>query len=245
VLSRIADRRARRLLVLGDMPETYEIHPHGPIEPLAPGLWRVVGSSKLTLPRSMYIYRLPDETLLLYSVIAMHPDGMRKLEALGSPAVMVVPHPRHTMDAGFYKARYPSLLIYGSDEAQRELPGLPFDAHPAGGLLPLAVRPRTVPGVKLAETVLELPLTSGGTALLFTDLVNRGDDGVLLKLFGKTHEGGVVRLLERAQIADEGQVRTFLAELSRIPSLEVVAGCHGGVVTDHCNAWLAQAAEQL
>jgi hypothetical protein len=227
------------------MRETHEIFPHGPIEPLAPGLWRVVGSTKLSLPRSMYVYRLPDGTLLLYSVIAMHPEGMRRLESLGSPAVMVVPHPRHTMDAAFYKARYSSLRVYGSDEAQEELPELPFDAHPAAGLLPLAVRPRTAPGVAFPETVLELPLTSGGSALLFADLVNRSDDGVLMKLFGERADGGVARLVERAQIEDEEQVRAFLIELSRIPSLAVIGGCHGGVVTDHCGAWLAHAAAQL
>ena len=63
------------------------------------------------LPRNMTVYRLPDGGLLLYSVIAMHEEGLRALEALGTPAVMVMPHDRHQMDAPFYKRRYPKLRV--------------------------------------------------------------------------------------------------------------------------------------
>ncbi len=224
----------------------YKIYPHGPIERIADGLWRVVGSMRLPLKRSMYIYRLPDHSLLLHSVVAMDEEGMCALITLGEPSVMVVPHPKHTMDAAFYKARFPSLRVYGADDAQDKLPDVPFDAHPAAGLLPHAVRPRVAPGMKITETVLELPLAGGGSALLFTDLVNQNEDpSVLLMLFGPPGDGGVARVLKLTQIDDTEQVRTFLRELSEIPSLKVIGGCHGGFVTKDCNAWLARAAAQL
>jgi len=229
--------------------DTYKTFPYGPIEPLANGLWRVVGTLPLPLPlpRSMYIYRLDDGSLLLDSVVAMKEDGMLALESLGVPSVMVITHPKHTMDAMFYKRRYPNLRVYGADDAQEKLPDLEFDARPAAGLLPHNVRPWTVPGLKITETVLQLPLDDGSSALLFTDLVNQNDEhtGFFVRLFGAPGGGGVARVLKLTQIEDTEKVRAFLMDLSKIPSISLIGGCHGAVVTEQCNAWLANAAAQM
>jgi hypothetical protein len=91
--------------------KVHKILPHGPIEELAPGLWSVTGDLPIPLKRNMVVYRLKDGTLLLHSVIAMEEEGMKKLEALGKPSVLIVPHGGHRMDAKFYKERYPAARV--------------------------------------------------------------------------------------------------------------------------------------
>jgi len=62
-------------------------------------LWQSKARLPFPVPRNMTVYRLPDGRLVLYSVVAMHEEGMRALEALGTPAIMIMPHDRHQMDA--------------------------------------------------------------------------------------------------------------------------------------------------
>src|SRR5580693_4387734 len=105
------------LMSAGEAPPT-RIYPYDPPRALAANLWQVKGSLKLAaIPRNMTVYRLPDGRLILYSVIAMHEEGMRALEALGTPAILVMPHDRHQMDAPFYKGRYPNLRVLAPDPA--------------------------------------------------------------------------------------------------------------------------------
>ena len=99
----------------------HRIFPHSSLEQVAPGLWRVVGTLPFPLKRNMFVYRLGDGTLLLYSVVALDEAGLAALDALGRPSVMVVPHPFHIMDVPFYKARYPDLHVVGQPDAQARL----------------------------------------------------------------------------------------------------------------------------
>ena len=228
----------------------YPLHPYGAIEALAPGLWRVVGELQVPLKRTMYIYRLADGTLLLDSVVAMADRDMELLEALGRPSVMTIPHPKHLMDAAFYKARYPALRVYGERDAQAKIE-LAFDGTLEEGMPTLGITPHPVPGMKMKEVALELPLEGGSRALLFCDLVNRTNEtgsgiiGALMRMFGPSGDGGVAPILKLTQIDDKYQVRSFLKKLSALPSIAIVAGCHGGVVTHHCAQWLSEAADKL
>ena len=69
------------------------------------------GELSVPVPRNMTVFRASNGELVLYSVIAMHDEGMRALESLGKPAVLVIPHRRHQMDAAFFKSRYPDLRV--------------------------------------------------------------------------------------------------------------------------------------
>jgi hypothetical protein len=225
----------------------YKIFPYEPIEELAPGLWRVVGSMSVPIPRSMYVYRLPTGELLLHSVVAMHEPDLRALERLGKPRVMVIPHPKHWMDAQFYKERYPDIEVLGEADAQKKVPELIFDDTLADRLPIWGITAHPVPGMSLHEVAVELPIDKNRCALLFTDLinVNDGDMGIVGKIFGPPGDGGVARILKLTQIDDKYQVRAFLRRMAALPNLALVAGCHGGVVTSHCAEWLTEAAERL
>jgi len=137
---------------------------------LLPGLWQPTGTLAMPLKRHMTVARLASGELLLHSVVAMDDAGHAALEALGRPAVMVIPHPFHTLDAAFYKERYPNLVVVAAEDTRAKLDGaLAIDATPEEALPALQITPHVAPGMRY-EVVLEVPV-SGGRALLFTDLL--------------------------------------------------------------------------
>ena len=226
----------------------HRLFPHGPLEEITPGLWRVEGSLPFPLKRNMTVYRLKDGTLLLHSVVALHESGMRALEALGKPSVMVVPHPMHTMDAPFYKERFPGLRIVAAADSTKKLDGkVKVDATPDEALLELGVRARIAPGMKYTEVVLDVDVP-GGRALLFTDLFGHVGDtkpGLMMRVLGPPKGLGVARIVKFRQIADREKVRGFLRDLATGSDLRVVTAGHGPPLVADCAAGLSTAAERL
>ncbi len=87
--------------------------PHDPIQELSENLWRVEGAlPRFSLRRVMSVVRLQDGRLLIHSAIALDESSMKRLEAWGEPAVLLIPHSRHRMDAPRYKQRYPALRVF-------------------------------------------------------------------------------------------------------------------------------------
>jgi hypothetical protein len=229
------------------MPGTgHKIFPHDLPTPCAPGLWRVVGSLPFPLKRNMFLARLPDDGLLIYSAVALNEAGLAAMERLGRPSVMVVPHPFHIMDAPFYKARYPDLKVVAMPDAQARMGDLKADAMPDQVLPGLGIGFHVVPGLKYAEIALESPV-EGGHALLVTDVVgqNEAKTPFLMKILGPPGGAGVARIVRWRQILDRAKVRDFLRERAAAEGLRLLAGCHGGVVTHDCAGWLRLAADSL
>jgi hypothetical protein len=91
----------------------WRVLPHGPLQQVADNLWRVEGSlGAMPLTRVMVIARLRDGRLVVHGAMAMEEAAMKQLEALGEPAVMLVPSRYHRMDAPRYARRYPSMRVY-------------------------------------------------------------------------------------------------------------------------------------
>lgn len=218
-----------------------QVLPHGALEALGPDLWRVVGSLPMPLPRNMFVHRLAGSGgLLIYSAVALDDAGMAALEALGRPEVLVVPHPYHQRDAAFYRRRYPDIRVTGPDGVRART--ILTDA-PDALLTPFGIRATVAPGMKKDELVLDLPF-GDGRALLFTDLVGQaeGKSSLMLKLLGAPSGAGVARIVRWRQLRDRKAVAQFLRGCAQIPKLRFVGGCHGGVVTSDCAAWLERAA---
>jgi hypothetical protein len=222
----------------------HRIFPHGSPTSLAPGLWQVTGSLPFPLPRNMTIHRLPDGKLLIYSAVAMNDAGMKELDALGEVGYIVVPHPMHTMDAGFFKERYPNARVIAEPDARKKLTCV-VDATADEALPGLGVRHRIVPGMKYTEVVLDLDI-EGGRALVFTDLVGQGGAGsFLLKLLGPPGDFGVARIVKFRQVADKSAVKGFLEELGRTPDYRLVCSAHGRALEIDCAAKLTEAAARM
>lgn len=213
-----------------------KIYPYDPPRQLASNLWQVRGSLAIAgMSRNMTVYRLADGRLVLYSVVAMHEDGQRALEALGTPAIMVMPHDRHQMDAPFYKRRYPQLRIVAPEP---EVPRNVTVVAGLGELAELGIRAYPLPGTNYHEVILELPIP-GGYALcaceLLSDLVPppRGLLGLLFKVLGPPGGGfGVARAVRWREVVDRSAVRAWLEHLAERPDLRCLLVGHGAPVTE-------------
>ncbi|MEO8875122.1 MAG: hypothetical protein ABI461_06000 [Polyangiaceae bacterium] len=222
------------------------IYPYEPPHQLAPNLWQIKGSLSVpVLPRYMTIYRLSDGTLLLYSVIAMHEEGMRELEKLGTPSVMIMPHDRHQMDAPFYKRRYPSLRVIAPDPSHTR--NVTIDAD-LSELNTLGIRAYSLPGTTYHEAVLELPV-EGGIALCTTELLanmpKRGILGWLAKIVGPPGGGfGVNRVVRWREVRDRKKLRVWLTELADRVDIRLISFGHTPPLREHIADELGRAAER-
>jgi hypothetical protein len=229
---------------------TNVIYPYHPLKSLAANLWQVEGTLANGLPRNMTVYRLPDGRLLLYSVVAMQAADLEALEKLGRPAILVMPHDRHQMDAPFYKQRYPDLRILAPDP--RHPRKVPVDGD-LGELGALGINAYVLPGTTYHEVVLELPVEGGtpGVALCTTELLGNisglpGLMGVLLRLLGPSGGGfGVARVVRWREVSDRQRVRAWLRSLAARPDLRLVLVGHGNPVTENPGASLLRAAGQV
>jgi hypothetical protein len=235
-------------MVHGAMPA---IFPYGPPVALAANLWQVTGSLAIPVPRNMTVVRGASGDLLLYSVIAMHEDGMRQLEALGRPAVMVIPHRRHQMDAPFYKARYPQLRVLAADPSQ--VRGVAVD----GGLNELSERGLSEYGVEAfvlpsniqEDVVMDVRLADGHALCICESLGNVSVSGwlrMVFKVLGPPGGGfGIARAVRLRELRDIGQLRAWLLAQAERPDLRYLLFGHGQPLTADISGALRRAAHQL
>ncbi len=232
---------------------TMAIYPYHSPKALAANLWQVEGTLANGLPRNMTVYRLPDERLLLYSVVAMHAADMEALEKLGRPALMVMPHDRHQMDAPFYKRRYPDLRVLAPEPRHPRKVAVDGDLSE---LAALGIKAYVLPGTTYHEAVLELPVggATAGIALCTTELLGNlaGLPGLprlmrlLLRLLGPPGGGlGVARVVRWREVSDRKRVRAWLNALADRPELRMVLVGHGSPVTENARASLRLAAAHV
>jgi hypothetical protein len=213
----------------------HRMFPHGEFRQLAPNLWIVRGGMPFPLYRNMVVYRLPDGRLILHSLVALSAGGMKQLEALGQPSLMVVPHGYDGMDAHWFVDRYPQAAVLTPDEERFrvEEDGTKVTDDLARVLPSLGFKLHKVAGLKFTEYVLEAPV-DGGTALICTSvLANRGatPPGFLGRLVAKTLMSGdklaTGRMMRLFMVKDKAAFKGFLAMLAAIPNVRIVTVAHG------------------
>jgi hypothetical protein len=230
----------------------HKILPHDEPQEIMPGVWVVMGSLPFPLKRAMTIARLADGSLLLHSVIAMDAAGMAKLDALGKPSVMIVPHAGHRMDAPFYKARYPEVRVVAPAAVRAKVEEvIKLDATSEEALPPLGVKLHEIAGFKHGELGYELE-TPGGKLLILSDVVATRDPppgvgGWLMAAFGGGIKGrlGVPRMMKMMMLVDKAAARSSLDRLAQIPDVKAITVAHGRSVTDACSEALKEAAAAL
>ena len=225
---------------------THPIYPYGAPRQLSENLWQIAGSLPLPVPRNMTVVRTAQGELVLYSVIAMHEEGMRALEALGRPAVMVIPHRRHQMDAPYYKARYPSLRVLAPDPER--VRGVTVDGSLAE-LAALGIKAYVLPGNTYEDVVLEIALPDGRALCVCESLGNVAPSGwmkPLFRLLGPPGGGfGVARAVRLREIRDRTALGAWLTTQAERGDVRLLLFGHGeALVSDVSNA-LRRAAAQL
>lgn len=217
----------------------HRLFPHGEFRQLAPKLWIVRGGLPFPIYRNMIVYRLPDERLVLHSLVALSEAGMKQLEALGKPSILVVPHGFDGMDAHWYWERYPQAALLTPDEERSRIEedGTKVTDDPARVLPSLGFKLHKVVGLKFTEYVLEAPV-EGGTALICTSvLANTGaaPSGFIGRLVAMSMMSGDKlapgRMLRTFMVKDKAMFKNFLATLSTIPNVKIVTVSHGDPIT--------------
>jgi hypothetical protein len=235
------------------MANGHKILPHEDLRALMPGVWEVTGSLPFPLRRNMTVARLGDGSLLLHSVIALDEAGMAKLDALGTPSVMVVPHAGHRMDAPFYKARYPSLRVVAPAAVRAKVEEvIKVDATVEQALPALGVKLHEIGGFSHGELGYELE-TEGGKVLILSDALANDDNpapgvgGWLMARLGGGIKGrlGVPRMMRMMMLKDKAAARAAFGRLAAIGDVKAVAISHGRSLTDRCDDALKDAASSI
>lgn len=212
--------------------------PHGPLEQLAENLWRVEGAlPRGPLKRVMTVARRDDGKLVVHSAIALEPAVQSQLEALGEPALLVVPNGFHRLDAPRYKARYPGMRVYcprGSRSRVADV--VPVDGAYEDYPQDTATQLAYVDGVSDAEGLLWVRSADGAT-LVLNDLVfdmphEHGFQGFVLRHVMDSSGGPrLSRLCRLLLVKDKAKLRVALSALADTPALVRIVVSHHQVIT--------------
>lgn len=218
--------------------QAWRVLPHGPIEPLEDNLWRVEGSlDGMPLRRVMTIARRSDGTLVVHNAIALDEDGMRRLEALGEPAILVVPNGYHRLDAPAFAQRYPALRVVCPAGARKRVEAVvpvaaTYDESPADPDVVL----RHVEGTRRAEGVMIVRHGAGSCSAVLNDLVFNmphlsGFTGWVLRHVTASSGGPrVSRIARLFLVADKQAFADDLRVLAALPGLRRVIVSHHEVI---------------
>jgi hypothetical protein len=207
--------------------------PHGKLERLAENLWRVQGSlGGIPMQRVMTIARTRDGRLVLHSPVALEREAMRELEALGDPAVILVPSRYHRIDAPLFARRYPAARVLAPHGSREAVEGVvrvdgtyeDFEADDS-------VRLEHLDGVADLEGVVRVR-SAEGTTLVFNDvLFNMPHDSMLLRLIGSSGGPRVTRIARTFLVKDgRALARRFIALANGTPDLARIVVSHHEVI---------------
>ena len=220
----------------------WKVLPHDPPVQLADNLWRVEGDLEgMSLRRCMVVARLQSGALALHNAMALDDAGMRWLEALGRPSVMIVPNGFHRLDAARYKARYPQLRVVcpAGSRSRVEKRVAVDDTYACGALAPGddSVTLRHLAGVKEVEGVMIVRSQDGRTLVLNDAMFNLAHGkGLFMFIYGRLmgNAGGlkVTSIARWLMIKDRAAFRADLQRLAETPALRRVIVAHGAVINE-------------
>lgn len=207
-------------------PTEWSVLAHDPIQELSENVWRVEGAlPRFSMRRVMTVVRLTDGRLLIHSAIALDAASMQRLEAWGTPAVLLIPHVRHRMDAPRYKHRYPQLQIFAPpavlDKARAVVP---VDGTYADAPLDASVSLELLDGMAGAEGVLVARSASGSSVVLnevVFDLEPPKNALLrsLMNLAGFGPGAVVTPVVKLESVRDRAKLAAHLERLAAIPDL--------------------------
>lgn len=222
--------------------------PHGPLTQLAPRVWQLTGTlPNMALPRNMTIWRMGDGGLWIHSAIACDEATVAQIEALGPPAVLVVPNGMHRLDATAWKARWPALRVVCPEASRAKVTALlPVDGPDTDVD---GVNAISIPGLKDVEHAYALD-AGAGRALVFCDALfnlrhQPGFGGFLLKVLGSSGFFGMTRIGRFSLLQDAGAFAAWLRARASEPDLALLCVSHGDPVLADPAVKLREAADCL
>jgi hypothetical protein len=191
----------------------------------------------MPLRRVMTIARRRDGTLVVHNAIALDDDAMRRIEALGEPAILVVPNGYHRLDAPAFKERYPAVRVVCPAGARERVVAVvavdaTYDDAPADPDVVL----RHVEGTRHAEGVMIVRHGDGSCSAVLNDLVFNmphlpGFTGWVFRHVTVSSGGPrVSRVARLFLVADKLAFADDLRVLAALPGLRRVIVSHHEVI---------------
>lgn len=224
---------------------------HDPIEKLEENLWTVHGDvPRIPFTRRMFIIKRSDGSLMFYgTAIPLDDASLAEVTAWGRPALLVVPHDQHMIDARPFAEKL-GLRVYGPKACEAkmreraELAGLLEDlpADPTVEVTPVA-------GTKTGEPAI-IVRSAGGqrVTLLVADAIQnntKGSMGLLPRLMGFAGGPKVVPVFKLLFTKDRAALKQQIGSWGDLPGLVRVVPCHGDAVAEGAGAALKAAAAAL
>lgn len=218
----------------------WTILPHGRLTALEPSILTVTGTVKMpvgTFERRMTVIAISGGRTAIYSPIALDEPQMRRLEALGRPAFLIIPGSHHRIDAGIWKTRYTAAQVIAAEGARKAIEKVVEVDSSAPDFADPSLAFLTVPGTHEDEAALTVVTSSGMTLVLNDILANvqnaKGLNGVVAHLFGFAGEKPRIPLPEKLAILDDklalaAQLRAWASD-SRLKRIIV---SHGEIIED-------------
>jgi hypothetical protein len=205
------------------------------LTPFADGVWlaaepvRIVG---MRLTATMAVLRLGDESLLLYSPVAMTPERRAAVAALGPVAHLYAPNLYHHLWIGEWAAAFPSARLHAPADLAKKCRDLRIDrVHGAAPEPAFAgvVDELRIDGFRLKESVL---VYRPARTLLVADLVHNigrpqhGWTRLYSRTMGFYDRVALSRMIRWAAFSDRAAARRSLDELLACPFDRLIVG-HG------------------
>lgn len=231
--------------------DKWAVGSHEALEEVDEGLLTALGEIPMRLgsfPRRMTVIELSDGRTAIWSPIALREPEMARIEALGSPAVMIVPGPTHRRDVRIWKDRYPAMKVLCPPGARdRVAETVAVDATDGALLEDPAITFEVVPGTGEQEAALRIHRPAGVT-LVVNDVLSfvrrpRGIGAwVLARVFGFGSDRPRTSRTARALIENPADFAAAVRRWAAIPDLVRVIMSHGDTVENQARGALERAA---
>ncbi|MFO0679195.1 MAG: hypothetical protein U0169_21890 [Polyangiaceae bacterium] len=199
----------------------WKVLEHGPLETLAPNLWRVEGAiPNMSLRRVMVVARMTDGRLVIHNGIAVDEATLASVLACGTPAFLVVPNGGHRLDAPAWKARFPDLRVVAPRGSRAKVEekvavDLACDEFPADDTVSFA----KLDGIDDTEAAM-LVRSADGVSVVLNDIVFNMDTKkdflgwLITTIFGSAPGPRVSRLAKFMFVKDKAKIRASLERLA-------------------------------
>jgi hypothetical protein len=232
-------------------PRPWIVTRHDAIEKLEENLWAVQGDVPgVPFKRRMFIVKRADGSLMFFgTAIPLDEAPLAEVTAWGRPAILLVPHDQHMIDARAFAEKL-GLRVYGPKACEAKMRAR---AEIAGMLEDLPGDPTvevvSVAGAKTGEPAL-IVRSEGGrrVSVLVADAIQnnpKANVGFLPRLMGFAGGPKVVPIFKMLFTKDRAALKQQIGDWGNLPGLVRVMPCHGDAVTEGAGAALKAAAADL
>jgi hypothetical protein len=235
-------------------PRPWIVTRHDPIEKLDVNLWAVNGDvpgfpTSARFERRMQIVKLSEGSLVFHNAIPLDDAALAQVRAWGRPAILIVPHHLHAMDAHAFREKLDLRVftsrvtvekvraILGVDGTLEELPADP------------ALRCEPLGGTKFGEAAYVVHSGTRASLILCDAIMNsrpgEGVPAVVFRLLGFAGAEPRVAFGYRLRaVSDKAALKRDLLRLAETPNLVRLVPSHGEIVTEDAAGVLRRAAQR-